>query len=81
MAHACMTKTHNLAALMRLSDLELRIEIQNAAAADPTQGLHLCHELLDAEKYYPTRKGLCRLVGREVEKIGKQLTNQPEMNP
>lgn len=79
MARACMTKTHNLAALMRLSDLELRIEIQTAATADPLQGLHLCHELLNAEQYYPTRGGLNQLVGREVERIGQQLTKQPEI--
>ena len=78
MPRACLTKTHNLAALMRLSDLELRIEIQTAATADPLQGLHLCHELLNAEQYYPTRRGLNQLVGREVERIGQQLTQQPE---
>lgn len=80
MAHACLTKTHNLSALMRLSDLELRIEIQAAAAADPLQALHLCHELLNAQQYYPTRAGLYRLVGREVERIGRTLQNQPEMD-
>ena len=74
MARACMTKTHNLAALMRLSDLELRIEIQTAATAAPLQGLHLCHELLNAQQYYSTRPGLNQLVGREVERIGQQLT-------
>jgi hypothetical protein len=74
-----MTKTHNLAALMRLPDLELRTEIQTAATADPLQGLHLCHELLNAEQYYPTRRGLNKLVGREVERIGQQLTQQPEL--
>ncbi len=79
MPRACMTKTHNLAALMRLSDLELRTEIQTAATADPLQGLHLCHELLNAEQYYPTRRGLNQLVGREVERIGQQLTQQPEL--
>lgn len=79
MAHACLTKTHNLAALMRLSDLELRIEIQAAAAADPLQALHLCHELLNAQRYYPTRRGLSALVGREVERIGQQMKNQPEI--
>ena len=79
MPRACMSKTHNLAALMRLSDLELRIEIQTAATADPLQGLHLCHELLNAQQYYPTRPGLNQLVGREVERIGQQLTKQPEI--
>jgi|GEM_PF-2817593 len=79
MPRACMTKTHNLAALMRLPDLELRTEIQTAATADPLQGLHLCHELLNAEQYYPTRRGLNKLVGREVERIGQQLTQQPEL--
>jgi len=78
MARACMTKTHNLAALMRLSDLELRIEIQQAATADPLQGLHLCHELLNAQQYHPTRRGLTKLVGREVERIGQHVTQQPE---
>jgi len=79
MPRACVTKTHNLAALMRLSDLELKVEIQAAAAADPLQALHLCHELLAAQQYYPTRRGLSALVGREVERIGKQVTNQPEI--
>lgn len=79
MARACMTKTHNLAALMRLSDLELRIEIQTAATADPLQGLHLCHELLNAQQYYPTRRGLAKLVGREVERISAAIQNQPEL--
>ena len=79
MPRACMTKTHNLATLMRLSDLELRTEIQTAATADPLQGLHLCHELLNAEQYYPTRRGLNKLVGREVERIGQQLIKQPEI--
>ena len=79
MPRACVTKTHNLAALMRLSDLELKVEIQAAAAADPLQALHLCHELLAAQQYYPTRRGLKTLVGREVERIGKQVTNQPEI--
>ncbi len=78
MARACMTKTHNLAALLRLSDLELRIEIQTAAKAAPLQGLHLCHELLNAQQYYPTRRGLMQLVGREVERIGQHITKQPE---
>lgn len=76
---ACVTKTHNLAALMRLSDLELRVEIQEVTAADPLQALHLCHELLTAQQYYPTRPGLSALVGREVERIGKQLIHQPEI--
>ena len=80
MPRACMSKTHNLAALMRLSDLELRIEIQTAATADPLQGLHLCHELLNAEQYYPTRRGLNQLVGREVERIGQQLTQQQDIS-
>ena len=79
MPRACVTKTHNLAALMRLSDLELKVEIQAAAAADPLQALHLCHELLAAQQYYPTRRDLSALVGREVERIGKQVTNQPEI--
>ncbi|MCD1628285.1 hypothetical protein [Marinobacter shengliensis] len=79
MPRACVTKTHNLAALMRLSDLELRVEIQAAAAADPLQALHLCHELLAAQQYYPTRRGLSALVGREVERIGQQLTHKPEI--
>ncbi len=81
MARACLTKTHNLAALMRLSDLELRIEIQTAATADTLQGLHLCHELLNAQQYYPTRRGLVQLVGREVERISKAIQNQPELIP
>ena len=80
MARACMSKTHNLAALMRLSDLELRIEIQTAATADPLQGLHLCHELLNAQQYYSTRPGLNQLVGREVERIGQQLTQQQDIS-
>lgn len=76
---ACMTKTHNLAALMRLSDLELKVEIQTAAGADPLQALHLCHELLNAQRYYPTRPGLTQLVGREVERIGREFTHKPEI--
>lgn len=79
MSRACVTKTHNLAALMRLSDLELKVEIQAATTADPLQALHLCHELLAAQQYYPTRRGLSALVGREVERIGQQLTQQPEI--
>lgn len=78
MPRACMTKTHQLAPLMALSDLELRLEITNATAANPLQALHLCHELLNAESLYPTRRGLNRLVGKEVERIGQILTNQPE---
>lgn len=78
MARACMTKTHNLAALMRLSDLELKVEIQNAAMESPLQGLHLCHELLNAQYHYPSRPGLAKLVGKEVERIGQHVTKQPE---
>lgn len=78
MARACVTKTHNLAALMRLSDLELKLEIQATGAANPVQGLHLCHELLSAQQYYPTRRGLAKLVGREVERISFIIQNQPE---
>ncbi len=80
MPRACMTRTHQLAPLMALSDVELRLEITNATAANPLQALHLCHELLNAEELYPTRRGLKRLVGREVERIGQILTHQPEKN-
>lgn len=80
MARACLTKTHNLAALMRLSDLELKVEIQTATTADPLQALHLCHELLAAQQYYPTRPGLRALVGREVERVGRQIANRPEID-
>lgn len=78
MARSCVAKTTRLAPLMRLSDLELKIEIQAVATADPLHGLHLCHELLEAQHHYPTRRGLTKLVGREVECIGEHLTKQPE---
>lgn len=76
---ACVAKTHNLAGLMRLSNLELTVEIQKAAATNPLNALHLCHELLAAQQYYPSRPGLHNLVGREVQTIGRVLAHQPEI--
>ena len=80
MARACTAKTRQLGPLMQLSDLELKLELNAVTAADPVEALHLSHELLSAQRYYPRRTGLCRVVGREVKRIGGILENQPEID-
>ena len=79
MARACTATTHSLAPLMRLSDADLRQEIHNVANRHPLEGLHLCHELLQHQRYYPTRRGLQRLVGRCLTDISWIIQNQPEL--
>lgn len=79
MARSCTSRTHLLGPLMRLSDLELRCEIRCAASKDPTDALHLCHELLDNQRYYPTRRGLNRLVGSCLQEIAQMIHNKPEV--
>jgi hypothetical protein len=79
MAHACVAKTHYLAPLMQLSDLELRLTISAITRESVLGGLHLCHELLAAQQYYPTRKRLPELIAKQLREIGAALEHQPHL--
>ncbi|MFL1405408.1 hypothetical protein ACJO2E_08705 [Marinobacter sp. M1N3S26] len=79
MPRACTATCHTLAPLMRLSDVELRCEIHNAASRHPLEGVHLCHELLQHQQYYPTRPGLTDLVGKCLQELGQIIQHQPEL--
>jgi hypothetical protein len=79
MAHACVARTHQVAYLMQLSDLELRLTLSAITHESLLGGLHLCHELLAAQQYYPTRKRLPELIARQLRETSAALENQPHL--
>ncbi|MDX1816085.1 MAG: hypothetical protein R3180_00090 [Marinobacter sp.] len=73
MASLCVVQPYPLSKVRQMTDTELRDLLSEAIADDPLRAIHLCYELLDAERNRGMNRHGLRTIVRQSLKVLSQV--------